>query len=464
MRKPNAKHGIDEKAQNEAILLDMGFDKYQSRYAVNLYKNNIQNAINYLLSDTAVHFPCDISQCLYLERLIKNINSINGFNIDIILADYFHLISDHKTDHDFLYIFESFGGFCDINKCLKFERNNRDRQRIPSILSNNDIDIAEKVTLQIHDKIHCHFQHCYDIGYRLKEKEKEYSAYQDVDDFDDIIKLLTNNKIVKIKKILHSKHKLYRNIRNKYRKTKCSKFVTNSNYQSNTNTIYTDTNNNILFLGSLYHHLASNKNISNDFIFDIFTPFISENEYDSDSIEYDIIDKNNDDTNSNIYQFIVSKQNQIDMLFDIIKQFVCQNNGAKYEQNNELMYDFGFIFVYEYSDIDAKDVRVKQLYSYIGYIVPKYSSFKLELTSNIISIITVEQFNNEFFKAQKYLNSAFCKLYVTNCIKDWKTYRKDKPQELCIGHLFAMMMYCNYDKLQYEFSKTYRKTYKLQSK
>ena len=48
------------------------------------------------------------------------------------------------------------------------------------------------VNIQILDKIHCHYSHCFDIGYKLNKKERQEIESKIVDDSDEY---LVNNRI-----------------------------------------------------------------------------------------------------------------------------------------------------------------------------------------------------------------------------------------------------------------------------
>eukprot|EP01084_Bolivina_argentea_P033614 62159_1 len=88
---------------------------------------------------------------------------------------------------------------------------------------------------------------------------------------------------------------------------------------------------------------------------------------------------------------------------------------------------------------------------YAGFVQQKYDSLKMDLTSNKISIISMEMFVEEYRKAQSHFNSFYRKLLQPN---EWLV--TDQKKELTINHLLSVMIYCNFDQIQYHFSKTYR--------
>eukprot|EP01084_Bolivina_argentea_P248811 416280_1 len=106
------------------------------------------------------------------------------------------------------------------------------------------------------------------------------------------------------------------------------------------------------------------------------------------------------------------------------------------DKNNIKMYSFGSEFVYGYKGEDKGDYKsYKPIYQ-------KYESFKFEMTHNCFCKLTLQQFNAEYQKATQHLNSFYCK---TNFIN------------ITIDHILCLMIYCNYDSLQRDFSTTYRK-------
>eukprot|EP01084_Bolivina_argentea_P020638 38372_1 len=98
-------------------------------------------------------------------------------------------------------------------------------------------------------------------------------------------------------------------------------------------------------------------------------------------------------------------------------------------------YIYGHKFHYVGSGEEEKDSVV---------VIPIHSSFKEELLSNKLSanaVIGIAQFDTEIEKAKLHFNSNF---------------RKQKYQALSLNNLLALLIYCNYYHLQYEFSKTCR--------
>eukprot|EP01084_Bolivina_argentea_P157348 274225_1 len=85
-------------------------------------------------------------------------------------------------------------------------------------------------------------------------------------------------------------------------------------------------------------------------------------------------------------------------------------------------------------------------------VLAKYTSLKEELTTNVISALTMEQFNNEYRKAHLNFSSVYCKKTVTNRHHTASSY----DCGLLLENILSVEIYCNYDVLSCEFSKTYR--------
>eukprot|EP01084_Bolivina_argentea_P132471 233775_1 len=169
--------------------------------------------------------------------------------------------------------------------------------------------------------------------------------------------------------------------------------------------------------------------------------------------------------------FVKKQRNQLSKI-SIPENKVNQINlretpNERYSQLN--MFSFGQLFTYGYEDENADNVHLdgtdkldpKQ------NVFPKYASFKEELTQNDIALLLIDQYNNEYQKAFLRFTSHYCK----------KTFQPFSgqicgPRFKCGGNIgramihheraflmeyvLAVIIYCNYDNLQFQFSKTYR--------
>eukprot|EP01084_Bolivina_argentea_P303099 523247_1 len=128
-------------------------------------------------------------------------------------------------------------------------------------------------------------------------------------------------------------------------------------------------------------------------------------------------------------------------LYQKFNQISNEHNEHKHseEKNNDKMYSFGchFYYGYPYETHLSVDTSVSS----------KYSSLKKELTANKISKMNMEQFQNEYKKATIHYEANHCKE-----MEDWN------DMVMPLECILSLMIYCNYDCLQSELSKTYRES------
>eukprot|EP01084_Bolivina_argentea_P290321 498649_1 len=316
----------------------------------------------YTICDCCIIRYCDgnIKHCPYYTRLSSIIHAynkdimqteiqINSTNILQIQNDYLHLLETHQSDEEWEFIAKCLG-YCDISECVMFRRNNRNRNIFHDTDNKTNGDYCNNVFSEIMDKIHCCFQHCYDIGHRLLideryliEKEQTCNVFNDN---VSIQQLLTSNQLLKINKILSCKRKLSER----------------------------------LYAGRL-------------------------------RVKYD--------------------------------QLMTEISESKSDDNSQQsMYCFGIRFNYGENPDWYGDISVS----------PKYSSLKSEMVKNSFCSLTIDQFNNEYNKAQINFASFYCKKhFAPQRIYDHQEYKYFK-----IEYLLSLMIYCNFDTLQNVFSKTYR--------
>eukprot|EP01084_Bolivina_argentea_P219175 371797_1 len=121
-------------------------------------------------------------------------------------------------------------------------------------------------------------------------------------------------------------------------------------------------------------------------------------------------------------------------------------------------YSFGYAFHYPHPDrIDFyKDSQYSE-----NIVKHKYSDLKKELLFNSISRLLPEQFNQELVKAKTHFNSKHRKLKIrsnsTECRNPKDYMNCNNPLPITLQDILSTMIYCNYDILQYELCKTYRK-------
>eukprot|EP01084_Bolivina_argentea_P016462 30816_1 len=159
------------------------------------------------------------------------------------------------------------------------------------------------------------------------------------------------------------------------------------------------------------------------------------------------------------------------------KQKLCTENitsthnrakvkGAQISAQLISKYNFGHLFEYKY-----KGENVKSCYAIT--IEQKYKSLKQELLYNATFHVTKPDFNIQYKKALLHLNSPYCKRVFTSYDELWVDtsdydFDMNEFKKMNINWIFrieyilAIMIYCNYTKLQYEYSKTYRSGYNYQ--
>eukprot|EP01084_Bolivina_argentea_P270580 460132_1 len=140
--------------------------------------------------------------------------------------------------------------------------------------------------------------------------------------------------------------------------------------------------------------------------------------------------KTNTDQNIDQFSLISNKFDQLKMTEQL------QLKSKEYKS-----YNFGTAFYYGYKDeqhlqeyyIELKDEKEIQ-------VTAKYPSLKEELIDNKVAVLGSEQFNNEYEKCTIHFRSSYKRMNVPN---------------ISIENLLSLMIYCNYDFLQNQFTKTY---------
>eukprot|EP01083_Nonionella_stella_P008484 24492_1 len=197
---------------------------------VTKYQNDTSAAINFLIDIfdhdqvksqniiRILHCNGSISECDHFKALLIVMNDYEETNhsylelidIDDVINNYIHLIHQHDDDESFDYIHNKLNApTCDILQCHLFMRNHRNRNKtnLSNLYHSNDEHII--IRKQILDKIHCHFTHSFDIGHRLRTKDK-----------------INENDINSLIKSLKNKHVMYTQISRKLDESTNSKFVT----------------------------------------------------------------------------------------------------------------------------------------------------------------------------------------------------------------------------------------------
>eukprot|EP01084_Bolivina_argentea_P227991 385151_1 len=205
-------------------LLSMGFDRQTSALALSVCNNDMEMAVQYILGCNqaqTLHYceekECDnclIKTCKHLHRLHNMMTKYQqkfsyDDNIDIVtmLNDFNHMLFTHNNNQDFEYIYNLFPS-CIASKCYIINRHYRDRSIDSKHLYKNK---HRSEYDQMFDKVHCHFLHSYDIGYRLMLQD--WQQLQIIDEEEDTYNVShLNTKLIKMKQMMTDQHRLHAKI------------------------------------------------------------------------------------------------------------------------------------------------------------------------------------------------------------------------------------------------------------
>eukprot|EP01084_Bolivina_argentea_P292771 503416_1 len=311
----------------------------------------------------SLHKICEQSMtCPLLQQLLKSlqaydINSNTMENIEQRVTDaYLHVLNEHSDD-DFAEIYNKLQR-CNIIKCTKFKRKNRNR-----MLFDKNIQFKTDVLCDTMDTIHCYFHHSYDLGYRLSQEEKQKIETEINDskyDEQDIEHLLRDHNRFTVIKMIAAKQEQFAGIINKFK----------------TDTFYR------------YNQLFVDEKLESD----------------------------------------------------------------------DTFYEFGYELKYDYPGEYRRSWTKNWVTTY-----PHFKNLKEEFFDNPYVVLTTKQYENEFRNAKNKFSSQYCKSnkYFQSFEKEYnqiggKYLYKKVIWEFKLEYVLAMIVYCNYDQLQYYFSKTYR--------
>eukprot|EP01084_Bolivina_argentea_P167891 291259_1 len=175
----------------------------------------------------------------------------------------------------------------------------------------------------------------------------------------------------------------------------------------------------------------------------------------------------------NIHVFI---KNRRKLCENIDGLFRLKSAHARFTTNldQELIFDHGIRYFYwkyykesdEINDtvfllaMDGCLKRNDEAYANEGYSVQdwyiehKYHNLKDELLNNRICVLSQLQWDSLHLQAQTHVRSCYGKQIRSRGVPQ---YEMANESPLGIHHAAAMMVYCNYDELQRQFSMTYRR-------
>ena len=155
---------------------------------------------------------------LYKLGIYDFINEVlDNYSNILLLNDFNHILYYHCNQHNeieeicknIVRKFITNNSECSLMECLCIKRNHRNKtlqnENGLYFVDNNDDQIKEIVTQQILDKIHCFYQHTFDIGYRLNSNERlKINQVQNEE--------IAQNKSVLYNQTLFNKHQHHKQI------------------------------------------------------------------------------------------------------------------------------------------------------------------------------------------------------------------------------------------------------------
>eukprot|EP01084_Bolivina_argentea_P255424 429596_1 len=401
----------------------------------------------------------EIREIIYnkISDTYSNINLLNDFN---------HLIHEHSSNFEDIYNILSEKVYqnrsCDLSTCLLIQRNQRDRTEVDenaNILNSLyfTYDNKQRITQQFIDRIHCHFFHSFDIGYRISKTEREqiindnrnveYNQYIDDEKYDDI---------ERTRWIVGNKVQIYSESQQKWFNGEIMK-------------VFNDPLGEWLVIDYAGHKSKEIQRFSK-----YIRPLSDHINKDKFVCKISELIKIKRDKYRNIQSIarIYNKQNKF-----VSTQYKSLQNGAKNILNE---YRFGFRFFYhnyyKYHNGDSDPAApfssvpgVRHHPSNFGYpvktlyIEAKHQNFKTELLENNIYGVGCSGWDNLYRKAVIQIQTECARKMVCHRTNSAKYYDMRHKEQIQMEHLMAAMAYCGYDELQKKFSETFRRTNNTES-
>ena len=428
---------------------------FYQKCQVNQNKDDEENKSNDDLSDNNV----DIKD---LEDLFKNryTNLVNDFHH--ILRHHLDCGTTETNNYHFERINDEISKYirCNINTCNQYKRNERDRESKLSngyFLQNESNEIS--IYTDILDTMHCYLLHSFDVAYRIKSKDQQKHIIQKpveerkqeiIKETQQKPKYLNRNdsdggsdeeinpchymdyELKNLKKFQSKKRRNLRNISGLSRRIKHYKFTTGpsddeSDEMENNNDEYKNKNDNDtspIKLSDRYSRYSNNTMESN----------------------------NNDDTQS-----VISVQS-LASIASTVASYTSSSLSDNFRPHVNT-YSFGNRFYYWpfYDGLNEKDAwNPGYKYSH-WFIKARHNNLKEELLHNSIHRVDKQKYEMAKTKAKILIESdAFKQMKCDNhFFKDrYGVYKDDKIK---LQHVMSLIFYTDYDKLCYNFSKTFRK-------
>eukprot|EP01084_Bolivina_argentea_P299460 516196_1 len=356
-----------------------------------------------------------------------------------LLADYIHFIKEHASIDELIQIekeLRNIYGFkkCDLKTCKKVKRH----YRLCEDEKKDNEDGTFELYSDFYDRFHHHIFHLFEMGLRLdpsliQESEEEEEQKTDLSYVDRVLE--KRKRFLKLRK-KETEMDIQRYDQN-------NKFIFHVNCPKHNETVTDDGT----CLDALYLFIAKEINYVNCTSNELksLIQYLTENEYDTDIVKYDVDDCIENENTSNIYMHV----NNLSII-QIIQ---------KYFQNLQLSvnsFSTGFLFFY---DKDAKNYTEKEAGDLLDgyaisdlYVSQYYDSLKQEILCS--QYLSFSEWKHKIVQKGKLY-------YQTNSIKRLKAYenrfsKERTGEQISLSNIYCVMLYCDWSDLCTEFSATYR--------
>eukprot|EP01083_Nonionella_stella_P014102 39652_1 len=366
---------------------------------------------------------CDINTCAAMIRLryilshdetdiasygaYELINHhLNEYSTVRLLDDYHHLLSAH--DHEFEEIYNNLIP-CSVNTCSSYTRNHRDRSSINNRdkynsfvreTKNRTNDRIKAInTMQIIDQIHCYFLHTFDALYRLNRNDQ--------------------TKLTKRMELMLQKEK------------------ETDEKETDVSIIESDDND------DKEEHMSLRVRAMSQHMEDVTNTQRKESSSSRRSSRFSRV--TNTQKRGAKYcrlerELSRGKSQQMNET-DIDTKMMAEDKP--HNAVHDIVYSFGVRFEYD-----------KSKKHHQWYVKPKRQTLKDELVNNEWRSFNMESWREVYESALHYAQTRRIKEeYV---LHDTGDIPSGVSSVMSVDNLIALMVYCNFDKLQAEFSASYR--------
>eukprot|EP01084_Bolivina_argentea_P294146 506051_1 len=399
-----------------------------------------------------------INNCKYTNRIIYALTFyqasavarelfFESINYPSLLDDYIHIITTHNDSIQLEKIFEMMISKhnlkpCDIFTCPMAVSYHRDRVKDDQKQQNSiDNGLFNEILFyrDIMDGIHCYLYHLYDLGLRVKRKNRSIKYVN-----QDSCNIDFDTQFADIQRTVKEKTAKMRRTGINDNRYKISKY----NLQVSENT----------FMDGLYQCLNS-KNVGHNDIL-LLQSKLNHEEYDTDALTDDF--SFNISFDGSNMSTIASNRHQ----YELIQEYIHHNLLTKHS------FDIGYRFYYwEYYKYMDQTYQMTQqeddnLNDHGGYsprelfVSTKYESLKHEILNNRMYRLTIYQLNISMKKTDKFISTEKAKqtssgnTFVKN---DPLHYDIDNFSPIRYSHILSVILYTDWTQLSTELSKTFRK-------